>query len=73
MEDSAQTHSQKSGHRDECVVRRFSPVRIERLLLKRLFDIATSSPDSAMPDESRDAFSVGVSGGNIIGVRREAA
>ena len=73
MEDSAQTHSQMSGNRNECVVRRFSRVRIERWLLKRLFDIATSSPGNAMPNESPDTFSVAVSASNMMGVRREAA
>ena len=41
MEDSAVILNRDTAHCDNFVDRQFSPVRIERLLLTRLFDLAT--------------------------------
>ena len=41
MDDSVMVEERNTGRTFGPVVRRFSPVRIERLLLTRLFDLAT--------------------------------
>lgn len=41
MDDKALSRHQSPGQVDDFVVRQFSPVRIERMLLTRLFDLTT--------------------------------
>ena len=43
MDDRALFRHQSSGQVDDFVVRQFSPVRIERMLLTRLFDLTTGN------------------------------
>jgi hypothetical protein len=73
MEDSTPVPARPAIQSDEFVVRQFSPARIERLLLTRLFDLTTAG---VVEDDRRlsfdllpDVSSVGSRGG----VRREAA
>ena len=73
MEERAPNHGSNQGDRSEFVVRRFSPVRIEGLLLKRLLDITTGSPGTDRLSESSGTPSAGFAAGNTRGVRREAA
>lgn len=57
MDDSAAVMERNAGLMLETVVRRFSPVRIERLLLTRLFDLATGQIPDASADPRAGAMS----------------
>lgn len=73
MADTAPTHSRIAIQREAFVVRQFSPTRIERLLLTRLFDLTTGGH---VPGERGESPSVPLSRSQTIdavGARREAA
>ena len=73
MEDTAIILNRDTVHSDNFVDRQFSPVRIERLLLTRLFDLATGGHTngeramSSIAPLSRSQTDTGTAG------RREAA
>jgi hypothetical protein len=50
MDDSVVIEERNTGCPVGPVVRRFSPVRIERMLLTRLFDLATGQTSDASVD-----------------------
>jgi len=73
MEDSGRGRSTIAGQSDDFVVRQFSPTRIERLLLTRLFDLTTGRQ---APGERDEPPSVPLSCSPMteaVGRRREAA
>ena len=69
MEDAAQVHSQTAAQGSNFVLRRFSPARIERLLLTRLFDLTTGRH---VPGEQRGESSGAPSSRSQLVERREA-
>ena len=73
MEGTAQARSRLVGQENDFVVRQFSPTRIERLLLTRLFDLTTGRH---VPGEAGGASSVPSNCWQTVeavGERREAA
>ena len=73
MEGTVQARSRIVGQGSDFVVRQFSPTRIERLLLTRLFDLATGRH---VPGELGESSSVPSSGSRtlkVVGARREVA
>lgn len=73
MEGTAQARSRIVGQGNDLVVRQFSPTRIERLLLTRLFDLTTGRH---VPGEAGGSSSVPSNGSQrveAVGERREAA
>ncbi len=70
MEGIAQARSRIVGQGNDFVVRRFSPTRIERLLLTRLFDLTTGRH---VPGESSSVRSNCWQTVEAVGERREAA
>jgi len=73
MEGTAQAQSRIVGQGNDFVVRRFSPTRIERLLLTRLFDLTTGRQVPGEPGESSSVPSNGSQTVEVVGERREAA
>lgn len=70
MEDTVSVDRRRRQSHEDCVVRQFSPVRIERLLLTRLFDLTTGR-DLADADDGSIMTEAGT-GVPSLG-RREAA
>ena len=73
MDDTAVILNRDTVHSDNFVDRQFSPVRIERLLLTRLFDLATGGHINGERAMSSIALLSGSQTGNGTGGRREAA
>ena len=73
MEDTAIILNRDTVHSDNFVDRQFSPVRIERLLLTRLFDLATGGHTNGERGMSSMALLSGSPTDIGTGGRREAA
>ena len=73
MEGTAQARSRIVGQGNDLVVRQFSPTRIERLLLTRLFDLTTGRHVPGEPGESSSVPSRGLQTLEAVGERRDAA
>ena len=73
MEGTAQARSRIVGQGNDFVVRRFSPTRIERLLLTRLFDLTTGRHVPGEPGGSSSVPSNCWQRVEAVGGRREAA
>jgi len=73
MEDSAPVSVRPTTQSDEFVVRRFLPVRIERLLLTRLFDLTTAAVVDDHDSPKANLFSKDVASDSRGAVRKEAA
>ncbi len=73
MEGTALAHRRIIGQEDDFVVRQFSPTRIERLLLTRLFDLTTSRQVPGEPGGSSSVPSNGSQTVEAVGEPREAA
>ncbi len=73
MEGTAQARSRIVGQGNDFVVRQFSPTRIERLLVTRLFDMTTGRHVSGEPGGASRVPSNGSQTLEAVGERREAA
>ena len=73
MEGTALAHRRIIGQEDDFVVRQFSPTRIERLLLTRLFDLTTGHHVSGELGGSSSALSNFPPTLEAVVERREAA
>ena len=73
MEDTGQVRGTIAGQNDDFVVRQFSPTRIERLLLTRLFDLTTGGHVSGDRDDSPNVPWNCSQTAEAVGGRREAA
>ncbi len=73
MEGTALPRSRIVGQGNDFVVRQFSPTRIERLLLTRLFDLTTGRHVPGEPGKSSSVPSSGSQTVEAVGERREAA
>ena len=73
MEGTAQARSRIVGQGNDFVVRQFSPTRIERLLLTRLFDMTTGRHVPGELGGSSSALSNCSQTVEAVGKRREAA
>lgn len=73
MEGTAQARSRIVGQGNDLVVRQFSPTRIERLLLTRLFDLTTGRHVPGKPGGSSRVLSNCSQTVEAVGARREAA
>ena len=73
MEGTTQVRSRFAGQGNDFVVRQFSPSRIERLLLTRLFDLTTGLPVPSDPGESSSVPLNCSQTVEAVGARREVA
>ena len=73
MEGTAQARSRIVGQGNDFVVRQFSPTRIERLLLTRLFDLTAGRHVPGEPGGSSSVPSNCSQTVEAVGARREAA
>lgn len=73
MEDSATARTLSATEPGEFVVRQFVPVRIERTLLTRLFDLTTGLVAGDQPNSPDRIIPISVSTAHANHGRKEAA
>ncbi len=73
MDDLAAVSVRMATDCDEFVVRRFSPTRIERMLLTRLFDLTTASVSDGGQGQPFDDLAGSLSATSSDVFRKEAA